>query len=123
MLYEKFKEYEDTILEISRQWDYERMLWWYEQLEKLREDEYCRNGYEINIYFDDKDPYRIHGDEAVTILSEVYGNNFIYYPFSNMYGWKDGCWVRKDIYEKYYESIIVPLEQVRPKRLYYCSEI
>lgn len=180
-VFEKFQKYEETIREISRQKDLERWFWWYEQIEKLLEEEYgmkinnekafhirmnelirvyskryedrhisleqfldnpeeyleeailiseelregkdWRNGYEINIYFEDKHPYRICGDEAVTISADVYGNNFIYYPISNMHGWKDGCWVRKDIYEKYYESVIVPLEQVRPKRLYYCSEI
>ena len=91
--------------------------------EELREGQDFRNGYEINIYFQDKDPYLIHGDETVTIPSEVYGNDFIYYPLSNMYGWKEGCWVKKAIYEKNYESVFVPLEQVQAKRLYYCSEI
>ena len=91
--------------------------------EELREGKNWRNGYEIDIYFEDRPPFRIYGDEAVTIPLEIYGKNFIYYPISNMDGWKEGCWVRKDIYEKYYESVIVPLEQVRPKRLYYCSEI
>ena len=117
---------------------------------ELRNGSRWVNGFEIELFTEDEPKYWIDGSigkeksefdteeafaEAFSKFAPITYNeekkqyafeqpieNYIYYPIMDLNGWFECCWIRKDIYEKYYESVIVPLKNCRRTRPYFLGD-